>query len=118
MKYFYLLFFIFLICCTNSECETLPKTFSSFSIAQEKIESSDFEIKDVADTSSSSWIRNAKFFSCDGNTGYMIYSTDSKDYIHAGLPIEIWQGFKDAPSKGSYYNHNIKGNYRLQISNE
>ncbi|MBK7560886.1 MAG: KTSC domain-containing protein [Chitinophagaceae bacterium] len=31
------------------------------------------------------------------------------------MPVDLWKGFKNASSKGSYYDHNIKGRYRLPL---
>ena len=59
--------------------------------------------------------KGASYYSCDGQTGYLIIETDKQPYIHAGVPSSAWNGFKIASSFGSYFDHNIKGRYRLNL---
>jgi KTSC domain len=116
----YALFFILIagsISCHSQDCNKLPDSFPSYSNAIQRIKSSTFQIKETANTSESSWITSAKYYSCDGQTGYFIYTTNrGYEYIHKGLPLYVWGGFKNASSKGSYYDVNIKGRYRLTLN--
>jgi len=102
----------------GQECKTLPKTFDSYQQATKLVKSSKFKIKETLDTSKSSWIRGATYFSCDGETGFLIFLTDDREYIHQNVPIDIWNGFKNASSFGSYYNRYIKGKYQLAIKKQ
>lgn len=115
-----LLFFItLLLCsCSGTDCNKLPATFSSFSEADKQIENSQFAFKDEVNTDKSSWIRGAKYFSCDNQTGFFIMTTDKQDYLYQNLPIDIWTGFKNASSFGQYYNSNIKHRYQLQLTKD
>lgn len=36
------------------------------------------------------------------------------EYIYENVLPYVWEGFKNAPSKGSYYATNIRGKYRTQ----
>jgi len=66
------------------------------------------------DTRRSSWITSAEYFPAEGR-GYLILGMRGRPYIFAGVPPQVWQEFKDAPSLGSYYNQNIRGQYRLNL---
>ena len=66
------------------------------------------------DTRRSSWITSAEYFPADGH-GYLILGMKGKPYIFAGVPPQIWEEFKDAPSLGRYYNQNIRGRYRFNL---
>jgi hypothetical protein len=59
-----------------------------------------------------SWISAASFLSCDGKTGWFIFSTADKVYTHKDVPIELWNGFKNAPDPGKYYNNHIRKKFR------
>lgn len=110
------LFFVsFLLLSCREDCAKLPTRFSSYSEAIEKIESSNFDFIDKADCSESSWIRKASFYSCDNSNGYFIYLADSKKYIHCKVPVNVWEGFKNAKSKGTFYNQYLKHKYQLEI---
>lgn len=110
-----LLFVIFLQSCSSQPCSALPEKFSSYEEAASKIAKATFKVSESVNTSKSSWIRSAKYKSCDGETGYFLYKTDVKEYIHKGVPISIWKGFKEAESFGSYYNRFIKRRYQLVL---
>lgn len=81
----------------------------------ELIKSSHFKFSDKCNTSSSSWILNAEYFSCDKETGFLLLTTKTTTYIHQDVPIEIWKEFKRAESFGTYYNQHIKGRFQLEL---
>lgn len=60
----------------------------------------------------SSWIEGATYTSEDGKTGSMVIETDKKDYEFVGVPIEVWEKFKSASSKGTFYHKNIRDRYQ------
>jgi hypothetical protein len=97
------------------DCNQMPAHFSSYESAVNFVKNARFKFTDNVNTSKSSWIRGASYYSCDGKTGYFIFSTDEKIYIHKGIPIEIWQQFKQTNSFRSFYDHNIKGRYRFYL---
>ncbi|MCL6524958.1 MAG: KTSC domain-containing protein [Thermoflavifilum sp.] len=116
MKYLPVLFFVILcISCDSKNCDSLPAHYSSYTQAVNIIRHTHFKIHDTCHTSSSSWIRAAEYYSCDGQTGYFLFKTDKQWYIHAAVPISVWQEFKDAQSRGSSYDHYIKGRYRFNL---
>ena len=113
-----ILLFSLLIACNSTNCSEISKTFKTYNEAENTIESIDFKFVDDVDTSSSSWIRSANYYSCDGETGYFIYTTAKKKYIHENLPIDVWDNFKNAESFGSFYNKKIKHRYKLILNHE
>ena len=110
-----LLFNAFAISSFSQSCKNIPAHFNSYENALEFVKNASFKYKDEVNTSKSTWIRSASYYSCDGKVGYFIYSTDKQEYIHAGVPFEIWKGFKNAESFGSYYDHFIKKKYRFYL---
>jgi hypothetical protein len=108
---------LLMLCCRSQDCDKLPQHFSSYKEAISQVKSRAFKFKDEANTSRSSWLTSAKYYSCDGNTGYFVYITNREyEYIHQGVPIEIWRNFKNSSSLGSYYNKYIKSKYRLNLN--
>jgi hypothetical protein len=98
----------------SQTCKELPVYFSSYNQAIKSIKSKSFILTDRLPFGKSSWIKNATYYSCDGETGYLVYSTDKgREYIHEKVPLRVWREFKNASSSGSYYVSNIKGRYRL-----
>jgi hypothetical protein len=100
----------------QKNCASLKTKFKSYNEALIAIQNTKFLIEDEVNTSTSSWIRSASYYSCDGKVGYFILGTDKRDYIHANLPFAMWKAFKQANSFGSYYNTHIKNRYQLTLS--
>jgi hypothetical protein len=117
-KFITLSLLLFLCSCRGTDCYKLSQTFSSYSEAEQQIQNAHFSLKDEVNTDKSSWIRGAKYFSCDNQTGFFFLQTDQEDYIYQNLPIAIWTGFKNASSFGHYYNENIKHRYQLKLIRE
>ncbi len=101
--------------CNSIDCSRLPQDFSTYGEAKKAIHTAHFNFVDEANTSKSSWIRSASYYSCDSKTGYFEFKTDKNSYIHTDMPIEVWNGFKDAMSFGNYYNSHIKHQYQLLL---
>jgi mevalonate pyrophosphate decarboxylase len=100
----------------QTNCFKLPSTFKSYNQATTLVKATKFKIIETANTSKSTWVKSATYYSCDGKTGYLIILLKSKEYIHANLPYSIWKGFKNASSKGKYYDNNIKHKYQLRVN--
>ncbi len=109
------LFFITITSCGN-KCDKVPNSFSSYDQAKEVVLNSNLLHSEEADVSDSSWITSAKYLSCDDMVGFFAIEIRNKTYIHQGMPNEVWENFKNADSKGSYYSRKIRGNYRLKLN--
>lgn len=117
-KIFLLILVIFNLCisCNSQNCKSIPSSFPSYKSATEIVKKSTFKITDNIPEGKSTWIKKATYYSCDGNYGFIIYITDKwREYIHQNVPLDIWNSFKSAASIGRYYDHNIKGRYKLII---
>ncbi len=109
-------FVILLGSCKDIDCDQLPKSYSNYDDAVKIIKASHFKIQEVVNTSQSSWVRGASYYSCDGNFGFFILKTDKQMYLYADVPVDIWNGFKNAESFGSYYDYNIKHKFSFNLN--
>lgn len=96
-------------------CSDLPTQYQSYDEAKSSILQASFQIEDAVNTTKSSWIRGASYYSCDGQSGYFFLSTEKKDYLLQGMPIDVWEGFKGADSFGEYYNAFIRGRFYMYV---
>lgn len=101
--------------CSGQNCDKMPTVFSNYEQAMSIVKSSTFNMTESVNTSSSSWIRAATFYSCDSKKGFLIIKTNDREYVHQNVPINIWNGFKKASSYGSYYDNYIKGKFKLGL---
>ncbi|RZK31119.1 MAG: KTSC domain-containing protein [Hymenobacter sp.] len=114
MKYLAIASFIALASCSNKSSE-IPESFTSYKEANQKISAGNYKIEETVDVSRSSWIKGAKFYSEDGQSGYLFLKVGNREYIHKGVPIDVWNQFKTADSFGKYYRANIMHRYQLQL---
>ena len=98
------------------DCRDLPNRFASYVQAKSLIKNSIFKITECVNTSKSSWVKSAHYYSCTGRTGFFIIEAKGRSFIHANMPFTIWQQFKRASSFGSFYDHNIKSKYKLYLN--
>ena len=111
-----ILLILFIFSFKGTDCDKLPQKYSSYDEAIKTIKATHFKVEESVNTSKSSWIRDASYYTCDGVTGFFLLKTDNQYYLYSGVPYEIWLGFKNAESFGSYYNQNIKHNYFFNLN--
>lgn len=119
-KTFYLFIFFLLLggIVKSQSCVDLPERFYSYSQAIKAIKAAKFKFIDNLPNGKSSWIVRATYYSCNGITGYLVYTTDKgKEYVHEKVPIRVWTEFKYANSSGSYYVKYIKGRFQIVTKN-
>ena len=106
----------FISCNKKTNCDELTGNYTTFVEARKDITKANYPIKKVQATPESSWIKRIEFYSCDEKQGYLIiYTTRSEEYIHANVPITIWEELSTSASKGSYYNSNIVNRYPFNL---
>lgn len=99
-------------CGDNTQIESDSDTYIP-AIQEQTEEVIDNTFEDSFSSPNSSWIKGADYNSEDGEYGMMNIYTDAQKYTFIDVPVSVWNDFKNAPSKGSYYHANIKGRYQL-----
>lgn len=111
---FTILLFTFLIPLANLMASDRP-SFNSYDDAISWVRNNHGLSKDSVDTSKSSWIRGAEYYSDGSGYGFLILNMKGKEYIWEDVPIIIWNGFKKADSFGKYYHRHIRGRYYMEL---
>jgi len=101
--------------CHHANCSNVPATFTSYDEAITDVHGATFDLVDSANTGQSSFVTSANYYSCDGQSGYLIVGLKGREYIHKDVPVQIWQQFKQATSYGEFYAEFIRGRYRLEL---
>lgn len=57
---------------------------------------------------SSSHVKGVRY---DSETQELVVVFDRASYLYSGVPIQVANGFRDAPSAGQYLDQQIKGVY-------
>jgi hypothetical protein len=72
---------------------------------------------ELLDSFSSSWISQLEYCPNYRGGALMISTKVSPGtYIFQSIPRSVWIAFKEAPSKGTFYSENIRGNPRFLIA--
>ena len=102
--------------CKGVDCGNIIKRkYNNYDEIIKVIEDANFVFTDDCETNKSSWIRDAKFYSCDNKKGYLLIRTDNETYIHKSVPKKIWFEFKKSSSFGGYYNRKVRYRYQLRL---
>lgn len=112
-RIFTLYVLLFIISCNKTN--EIPNTFHSYEEVEKILESGNFKENETTDTSNSSWITLARWQSEDGKNGFLTLGIRGEEYYFQNVPKDVWIGFKEAESKGKYYNSVIKGNYKIRL---
>jgi hypothetical protein len=54
----------------QTNCNKLPTTFKSYNQATTLVKAAKFKTIETANTSKSTWVKSATYYSCDGKTWY------------------------------------------------
>ena len=112
----FLFVIIFFVPSYNVQASKRPN-FNSYEEAVIWVRANNDLQKDTVNTSKSSWIRAAEYYTDGSGDGFLILNMKGKEYIWEGVPIEKWTGFKNADSFGEYYNQHIRGHYFMELEN-
>jgi hypothetical protein len=95
----------------SANCDTLDITSFPLEEAISAIELTTFRYQQQFKISRTYGVMNARFYSCDGNSGYLIIKIDKKDIIYVEVPEKIWKGLISSADINGFYDAEIKGNY-------
>ncbi|UBB90897.1 hypothetical protein J4771_06030 [Candidatus Kaistella beijingensis] len=115
-KQIFLFGLLLLLGCKKSP--QIPNEFNSYIEAKQIVRSADLSIQEEAETdgrSANNWIREAKYYANNKNSGYLIINMKGKDYIFDELPYNVWEKFKNEDDLGKAYHQMIKGKYNLKL---
>ena len=119
MNLYYSIILLFFTSSVNAQlkhCEELPAKFENYNKAIYLIENTKFTFVDAVNTSTSTEIKAAEFFSCNEENGYLFIKLNNKTLVYNKIPIDIWFDLKNSNSFGKYYNENIKEQYKPQLA--
>ncbi|MDZ7604268.1 MAG: KTSC domain-containing protein [Cyclobacteriaceae bacterium] len=98
----------------SDNCAASSASWKSEKEAIDALEKADFHFSESFKNPSESWLISASFYSCDGQSGYLVIHSQKKDIIHSSVPMIVWQDLKNANSKGGFYNFYIRDKYAFK----
>jgi hypothetical protein len=87
----------------NTDCHKIPDTFENLSEALETIDSTRFYYDQRIKTTRKSGLMQARYVSCDFETGYLIVRFDGMDRVYPDIKLELWESFQQTADIDGYY---------------
>jgi hypothetical protein len=107
---------IFYASCNTKKCNSLQEYFSSEEDGLTQIKSTRFRLSDSTNNPAGSWLTSAYYYSCDGKIGFFVYKLKSNsENFNPGVPITVWNEFKNTSAKDSFYKENIGPKYLRKV---
>ncbi len=97
----------------SANCDTLDITSYTLGEAISAIDHTTFRYQQQFKISRTYGIMSARFYSCDGNSGYLVIKVDKKDVIYLEVPETKWKGMISSVDINGFYDTEIKGNYNF-----
>lgn len=93
------------------DCDRFPRQFDSYDAELSALLNSKWRITEHCNSScaSSSFINEMSYYSCDGESGYLVISMNGKKYTFKDVPVNLWKEFLTSDSKGKFYSQHIRG---------
>jgi hypothetical protein len=97
-------------------CDTIPVQWKSQKAAIEYLRKSSFLIHEqrLAEGNDEA-IRSASYYSCDGETGYLLIRYGGKEVLHQAVPLGVWQNLKNANSLSGYYHFYLRDRFVFKL---
>lgn len=101
----------------NTNCDSLDIYALSFDEAVHLIERSTFRFQQQFKISRTYGVMNARYYSCNGEEGYLIMKVDKKDLLYFDVPKIKWERLISSADINGFYDSEIAGQYRA-ITNQ
>jgi hypothetical protein len=95
----------------STDCDSLYVLSSPIDEAIENIERSTFRFQQQFKISRTYGVMNARYYSCDGEKGFLIINVDRKDFVYMDVPKSIWDNLITSPDINTFYVSEIEESY-------
>ena len=95
----------------KTNCDSLSAISSVFSEALHAIEISTWRFKQSIKLNRLNGILRAEYYSCDGQTGFLIVLTSNKECIYKIVPVNLWNEFLKTNDPEKYIDEKISKNF-------
>lgn len=97
----------------SANCDTLDISSYPLKEAISVIDLTTFRYQQQFKISRTYGVMSARFYSCDGNSGYLVIKVDKNDFIYLEVPESKWKGLISSADINGYFEREIKGNYKF-----
>jgi hypothetical protein len=97
----------------STNCDSLDIALLSLDEAISKVESSKFRFQQQFKISRTYGVMSAKYYSCNGKSGYLIMLVDKKNLMYLEVPKTVWDTLITSSDINAFYKSEIEENYEL-----
>lgn len=95
----------------KTNCDTLVIRDNDFEASLQKIEGATWRYTQSMHLNRPFGFRSADFYSCDGQTGYLVIRVDEEKYIYMKVPVSVWEEFSKTSDPENFIKEKIDGNF-------
>jgi hypothetical protein len=99
----------------STNCDSLNLPLISFKEAVKMIENSSFRFQQQFKISRTYGVMNAKYYSCDGEKGFLIMKVDKVNYLYLDVPKTTWDLLIKSPDINALYDQEIRTGYEVLV---
>lgn len=97
----------------KTTCDSLMVHDNDFEGNLEKITHATWRYTQSMHLNRPSGFRNAEFYSCDVQTGYLVILIDDKKYIYQKVPVSLWEEFTKTTDPDTFIRNKIVNKFAL-----
>jgi hypothetical protein len=97
----------------STNCDSLDIALLSLDEAMAKVESSNFRFQQQFKISRTYGVMSAKYYSCNGKSGYLIMLVDKKNLMYLEVPKTVWDTLITSSDINAFYKSEIEESYEL-----
>jgi hypothetical protein len=95
----------------NTNCDSIHSPGTDFNDGYDQLKSATWRFKQSIKLNRYEGIRRAEYYSCDGQTGFLIVLSEKNDCLYEIVPIAIWNDFLKTPDPEKYFNEKISEDF-------
>jgi hypothetical protein len=100
----------------NSNCDSMVIDLPELEVALEIIGHTVFRFQQNVKINRETGFREASFFSCDNQDGYMVIKYHDSIFLYSSIPKSIWESMVSSGNPGVFYEQNIRGSFVTWLS--
>jgi len=99
----------------NTSCDSIVIADLDFETAVSIISEASFRFQQNIKVSRRKGFKEASYFSCDNERGFMLIAYDDLSMLYEDIPKSLWDQLVQSGNPGAFYENNIKENFKASL---
>lgn len=99
----------------NTSCDSIVMADVDFETALSRISGATFRFQQNISVSRRKGFREAAFFSCDNERGFMLITYDDLSMLYENMPKSLWDELVKSGNPGVYYEEKVREHFKASL---